>query len=396
VARIEILTVGDELVEGRLTDTNAGAMSTRLADAGLAVTRHTSVGDDIAEMVSVLREIAGRADALLISGGLGPTTDDLTTEAVAIAFDHPLVRRRQAVAHLETFFARRDRPMTPNNLKQADLPEGAALIPNPRGTAVGFHLDAGRCRLYSMPGVPREMEGMLEDTVLPDLLSRLPGDPPRVATLKLFGLGESDAGHRLDGLGGELPAGVQLVVQYRATFPEIHIRLVLRGAGNDVLAALAGDARARLGRHVFAVGGARCDTTLAEVTAADLAEAGATVAVADGFAGGRAAGMLAAARPEAVAGALVAGDTGRLARMLEVDEAAGPVMFATRAAERLAASHGAVVLASPEGAPRIAVVGPGGESLTRDLVFPFDAPRMRTLSAWACLELVRRMLGERV
>ncbi len=396
MARIEILTVGDELVEGRLTDTNAGAMSTRLADAGLAVTRHTSVGDDISEMISVLREITGRADALLISGGLGPTTDDLTTEAVAIAFDHLLVRHPEAVAHMEAFFARRDRPMTPNNLKQADLPEGAALIPNPRGTAVGFHLDAGRCRLYSMPGVPREMEGMLEDTVLPDLLSRLPGDPPRVATLKLFGIGESDAGHRLDGLGGELPSGARLVVQYRATFPEIHIRLVLRGADNDALVALAGDARARLGRHVFVVGGAHCDTTLAEVVAARLAEAGATVAVADGFGGGRAAGMLAAARPETVAGALVASDADRLIRMLELDGGSPPETVAACAAERLGASYGAAVLASPEGVPRIAVVGPGGESLTRDLVFPFDAPRMRTLSAWACLELVRRILGTRV
>ncbi len=393
MARIEVLTVGDELVEGRLTDTNAGVMSTRLADAGLAVGRHTSVGDDLGEMVSVLREIAGRADAVLISGGLGPTTDDLTTEAVARAFDRRLVRHPVAVAHIEAFFARRDRPMTPNNLKQADLPESAVLIPNPRGTAVGFHLDAGRCRLYSMPGVPREMEGMLDDTVLPDLLTRLPGDPPRVATLKLFGIGESDAGHRLDGLGGDLPSGARLVVQYRATFPEIHIRLVLRGGTQDTLAALVDNVRTRIGHHVFAVGGARCETTLAEIVAAALAETGATVAIADAFAGGRAAGMLAAARPETVAGAMVAGDAGRLTRMLDLDREPAPVTVAARAAERLAASHGAAVLQGPDGAPGIAVIGPRGAALTRDLVFPFDTPRMRTLSAWACLELLRRLLG---
>lgn len=390
MARIEILTVGDELVEGRLTDTNAGTMSERLADAGLAVARHTSVGDDLDELVVVLREIAGRSDALLISGGLGPTTDDLTTEGVARAFGRPLLRYPEAVAHLEGFFAARGRPMAPNNLKQADLPEGAALIPNPRGTAVGFRLDAGSCRLFSMPGVPREMEGMLDEAVLPDLLSRLPGEAPRIATLRLFGLGESDAGHRLDGLGSGLPAGCRLTVQYRASFPEIQVRLVVRGGSQELLDSLAEDAAARLGRHVYARGGARCETTLAEVAAAALHHAGATVAIADAFAGGRAAGMLAAATDgrEVLAGALVAADRARLADVLGAAEDAAE--DAGRAARRLGASLGAAILPDEGGLPVVAVAAPDGPLLERRLELPFDLPRMRVLAAWAALELLRR------
>ncbi len=394
MSRIEILTVGDELVEGRLTDTNAGVMSGRLGDVGLAVVRHTSVGDDVGELVAVLREIAGRADALLISGGLGPTTDDLTTEAVAAAFGRELVRNPEAVAHLEAFFSGRGRPMSPNNLKQADLPDGATLIANPRGTAVGFRLDAGACRLYSMPGVPREMEGMLDDTVIPDLVGRLPGDAPRIATLKLFGLGESDAGHRLEGLGAACSAGSRLTVQYRASFPEIQVRLVLRGGSDDALAALVEHARARLGHHVYAAGGARCDVTLADVTAAALESAGVTVAVADAYAGGRAAGMLAAAPRGAIVlgGALLAPGRGHLARLLE-SSSIDAVSAAARVADRLGTTLGAAIVPDADDVPVIAVASPGGTPLERRLDFPFDRPRMRVIAAWALLALLRRAAG---
>jgi len=146
---------------------------------------------------------------------------------------------------------------------------------------------------------------------------------------------------------------------------------------------------------VFAAGGARCETTLAEVVAESLVETGATIALADGFAGGRAAGMLAAARPETVAGALVAADDDRLAHMLELDGDPEPNAVAAQVARRLGASHGAAILAGSDGAPRLAVAGPDGNAISRDLVFPFDRPRMRTLAAWACLELLRRALGAR-
>jgi len=150
--RIEILTIGDELIEGRLVDTNAGELSAKLTDLGFRATEHRSVGDDMDGMVEALRTSAGRADAVLVSGGLGPTGDDLTAAAAAAAFGLEIERSAEALEHTSRFFTERGREMPPTNEKQADLPAGCTILPNPEGTAVGFRLDVGSCRLYFMPG----------------------------------------------------------------------------------------------------------------------------------------------------------------------------------------------------------------------------------------------------
>jgi molybdenum cofactor synthesis domain-containing protein len=358
-------------------------MSERLADAGFEVARHTSVGDDLDELVDVLREIAERADAALVSGGLGPTSDDRTAAAAADAFDLALGRHVVAYAHTEHFFSSRGREMPAANAKQADLPEGCALLPNPNGTACGFQLDADRCRFYFVPGVPREMRPMVTDDILPDLAERHQSDPPRIATLKVFGLGESDVAQRLEGDGPLEATAGRLTVQYRASFPEVHVRLVLRDGYDDALAALRDEAHRRLGRHVFAVGGARCEKGFADVVVAELVQAKATLAVAEDLTAGGVGALLAEA-PDAAT--VVLG--GELHVAFE-DSAPG---LASDVRQRHGATLGVAVLPGPEPDGFRAAVSTAAGAQERALRFPVGPDRLRRLSAYVALTLVRRAL----
>lgn len=382
MASIEIVTVGDELVEGRLIDTNSAHISDCLVSAGLTVVRHTSVPDDQDSIVTVLRDAASRADALVVSGGLGPTTDDLTARAAAAAFGLPIAQHPEALEHVERFFLLRGRTMPPNNRQQADLPAGCALIPNPNGTAVGFSVQSESCWCAFLPGVPRELEEMLHTTVLPELLQRFEADPPQIATLKLFGLGESDVGHRLDGIESIIGTATDLVVQYRASFPEIHVRFRLHGDRSAAdLEAVVEEARRRLGPPVYAVGDARCDTTFAEVAARALRAADATVAFAEGLTAGRTISLF------AVDETLMAPIAGAEVVPFGPDEA---LNRAWGVRSRFDTTFGCAVTGSPDdGLIRVAIAGPEDHS-QKDLRFPIDADRLRTLAAHVAIARLLR------
>ena len=403
--RIEILTIGDELIDGRLVDTNAGELSARLTDLGFRATEHRSVGDDMDGMIEALRTAADRADAVLVSGGLGPTGDDLTAVAAAAAFGLEIERSTEALEHTRRFFTERGRDMPPNNEKQADLPAGCTILPNPEGTAVGFRLDAGPCRLYFMPGVPRELRRMAEESVLPDLKDRLPATPPMVATLKLFGKGESEVAHLLDGIESWVPGGTDLLVQYRATFPEIHVRLVVEGHDHSAAAAvlddLVEDARQRLGHHVFAIGGPRLDTDYPAFAATTLIDAGMTIAAAEIASAGAVARMLGSSKPgrRCLRGSLVAADLYVLKDQLQpAGESAEAVAEAVRL--RFGSSIGVVTFGSAEGAGddrpgtlTVAASGPEGTQM-RQLYFPIDHDRFQRLAAYAALRLAVKVVNE--
>ena len=396
--RIEILTIGDELIEGRLVDTNAFELSAKLTDMGFRVTEHRSVGDDMDGMVEALRTAAGRADAVLVSGGLGPTGDDLTAAAAARAFGLEIERSSEALEHTRLFFTERGREMPPTNEKQADLPAGCTILPNLEGTAVGFRLDSGACRLYFMPGVPREIRRMADESALPDIAGRLTATPQTVATLKIFGRGESEVAQLLEGIEDGLPDELGLVVQYRATFPEIHLRLVVEGpdrsAAAAVLERLVEDARQRLGRHVFAVAGPRLDIDFPTFVATTMTENGMTLAAAEIASCGAVARMLGASEHgrRCLRGSLVAGDFEVLGNQLDLEgESAEEAAEAVRA--RFGASIGISTLGSAQdgrgsrpGALTVAAAGPGGVQ-TRELYFPIDSDRFQRLAAYAALKL---------
>ncbi|CAN5288861.1 competence/damage-inducible protein A [soil metagenome] len=169
--RAELVAVGSELLLGESVDTNSAWISARLAEIGVDVYRHTTVGDNVGRMVDVLGEALARSDAVIVTGGLGPTQDDLTRHAVARLAGVDLRRHDEIVDHLGAYFARVGRRLTDNNLAQADLPAGARVI-DPVGTAPGFAVEVGGAVVYCLPGVPREMEAMIADDVVPELAAR--------------------------------------------------------------------------------------------------------------------------------------------------------------------------------------------------------------------------------
>ena len=198
--RGEIIAIGDELTTGVRLDTNSQWVAQQLGDLGVDVLFHTAVGDELAPMVQVLRMAAQRADVVVCTGGLGPTADDLTREALAACAGVSLVQNDEALAHIRSLYARRKRPMPERNIVQAMFPIGSRVIDNPHGTAPGIDLDlpkepGGVSRFFALPGVPAEMKEMFSATVAPAILEMIPPAQRRVIRhrrLKCFGVGESD------------------------------------------------------------------------------------------------------------------------------------------------------------------------------------------------------------
>ncbi|MEE4264062.1 MAG: competence/damage-inducible protein A [Desulfobacteraceae bacterium] len=230
----EILATGDEIRTGALVDSNSAYIARRLEEAGVEVVRHSSVGDDPDALVSILDEIACRADIAIVTGGLGPTDDDLTAAAAASSAGVELVLDPRALDSVETIFKARQWTLSPANKKQALLPTGANCLINPVGTAPGFQLKIERCQMFFLPGVPFEMRQMLTTEVLPRLI-QLQGRARGVRltkTLSTFGLGESATAEHLEGFGDRFP---HIKLGFRAKFPEIHVKLYGSGPDEDEL-----------------------------------------------------------------------------------------------------------------------------------------------------------------
>src|SRR5437879_3318618 len=199
--RIEIICTGDEVLTGRIVNTNFSYMTQRLEDVGLSVKWETTVGDDRESLLHAFKQAGERADAVIVNGGLGPTVDDLSQEIAAQAAGVELVLSEDWLTRMEDFFSRRSRVMPPNNRKQAMLPATAEMIDNPIGTACGFAVDIGKARFFFTPGVPRELKRMLEEQVIPRLLAR--SGLSTTIHLKRFhsyGLGESHVDSLLTGV----------------------------------------------------------------------------------------------------------------------------------------------------------------------------------------------------
>jgi nicotinamide-nucleotide amidase len=281
----EIFSQGDEIITGEIADTNSAWLSRELTALGFDVTRHTAVGDRLEALVDLLREIAGRADLCICTGGLGPTCDDLTADAVSQAFGPPLELDEDALAQVEAYFMRFGRAMPEVNKKQALLPRGSERLDNLWGTAPGFALTAGRCRFVFMPGVPGEMKAMFRRWVEPDLRRRFLLFPARLVVLNTVGLGESSLQERLDRIA--LPPEVKL--GFRAGGPENRVKLLFPAnfpeTELDDIVKRAADA---IGDAVFSVGGAEeAENDLASVVGRELAARQATLYVVETISGGK-------------------------------------------------------------------------------------------------------------
>lgn len=276
----EILSTGDEIRTGSLVDTNSAFLAQEIEAMGLRVSRHTTVGDDLDELSDILKEIGNRADIAVVTGGLGPTSDDLTADAAARAADVALALDPEALRQIEAFFKRIDRPMTDINRKQAMFPEQAVRIDNPIGSAPGFHLIIGKCRFFFLPGVPVEMKRMFRESVCREIDRMLGAAHPRrmITTLSTFGYGESMAAEKLKGFEKEFP---DIRLGYRAKFPEVQIKFYLQGDDPEAIenrSRLAGEwVRRRLGNRIFSETG----ESIAQVIGKLLVAKGATLAIAE-------------------------------------------------------------------------------------------------------------------
>lgn len=219
---VEMLSTGDEVLHGQIVDTNAAWLADFFFNQGLPLTRRNTVGDDLDSLVTVLRERSEQADVLIVNGGLGPTSDDLSALAAATAKGEGLILHEAWLETMTRFFAVRGRPMAASNRKQAEIPASAEMINNPVGTACGFAVQLNRCLMFFTPGVPSEFKVMVEQEILPRLRERFPlSAPPLCLRLTTFGRSESDLAQSLDPL--ELPPGV--VMGYRSSMPIIELKL---------------------------------------------------------------------------------------------------------------------------------------------------------------------------
>jgi len=289
--KAEIISVGTELTTGRNLDTNAQWLSRRLAEVGIPVGFHTTVADDRADNVAVLRTAVARAGLVIVTGGLGPTLDDLTREVLADAAGVGMVFHQPSYDAITALFARRNRPMPERNRVQALLPEGAEPIPNENGTAPGVWMTIGTSLVAALPGVPREMKPMFEAFVRPRLVAGGYGSGVLVEhRINAFGAGES----HIESMLGDLTArGRDPEVGITASGAVISLRIVARGSDeSDALRKIEPTARAiveRLGTLVYGTG----DEELHHVVMKLLAEQKVTVATAESITAGQLAQSLA-------------------------------------------------------------------------------------------------------
>jgi nicotinamide-nucleotide amidase len=411
--RAEILTIGDELLRGEIVDTNKSFLSERLLSLDIETRHHTSVGDDPDDMIDAFRRAAERSDYVLVSGGLGPTRDDLTAETLAKAFGRPLALDEEALETIRAFFRGVGREMTPNNASQAYFPEGAELLPNPIGTAPGFLVvERGTC-FFCMPGVPRELHRMLDEQVLPRIAERHGGGRVvRSALLRTFGMGEST----LDAELADIAASGDVSLGFRTSFPDNYLRPLARADSAEEadasLARVCAAIRERLGSLVYGEG----DESLDAVVGRLLRQQRKTICVAESCTGGLIAERI-TETPGSSAyflGAVVAYANSAKASLLGVSEAllaeygavSEPVAraLAEGARERFGADFGVATtgISGPDGGTPGKPVGTVYVALAREagthcehFIFPLDRTRHRQLTAQIGLDWLRRaLLGE--
>jgi nicotinamide-nucleotide amidase len=402
-----ILCTGTELTRGELLNSNATWLADALTTLGFEVGVIETVGDDRSRIASALMRLGQDHDVIVCTGGLGPTTDDLTTEVVAGVLGVPLVRDDPSLAKIRARFERAGRTMTPSNEKQADFPRDSAILPNDNGTAPGFSVTIGRALAAFLPGVPNEMKAMFEASVVPKLAG-IARPATHQIRLRTYGLPESTVNDRLRGI--EATHGV--TIGYRARIPEIEVKVLATGEGAEARAVAATTAvRAALGDAVYADG----DTSFPATLLAELGARNATLALAESCTGGLVAELVTdvPGSSRVFLGGVVAYSNAAKSALLGVD----PALIATHGAvseqvaralaEGARARFGATFAGGVTG-----IAGPDGGSVEKPVglvhfavasergtaakAVTFNGGRadVRKRSAYALLALIRRKLAE--
>ncbi|MGA2954298.1 MAG: competence/damage-inducible protein A [Thermodesulfobacteriota bacterium] len=407
--KIEIITIGNELTSGEVVDTNAAYLAEALSEVGLEVIFVTTTGDDPWHIEDALLRSQERADAVIVSGGLGPTKDDITASSAAKALGLPLVLHKEVVESLRKRFAERGMEMPVSNEKQALFPKQAEIIPNPLGTASGFILRRIKKLFIFLPGVPRELEYLTQENVIPFLQKeRKDKFIVRSSTLKVFGYTESAIADLLKDIA---PQSFSAVLAYLPRFPENHVKITVKGnlpaeveENLEKLSQIIGE---KLAGRVIATN----EETLEEIVGRLLQSNQATLAVAESCTGGLVTHRL----------TQIPGSSAYLERGIVVYSNAAKVQM-LQVPESLIAAHGAV---SAEVAEKMAegvrrasnttlglgisgIAGPGGASeekpvgtvfialaspkgtVSKKYQFSGDRNQVKTISAYTGIDWVRR------
>jgi nicotinamide-nucleotide amidase len=414
--RVEIVAIGTELLLGQIADTNSQWLGEKLAANGIGSHFHQHVGDNHERIVSALRIALGRADAVIICGGLGPTQDDITRAAVAEIMGVSLVREDYLATRIEEMFTARGRTMAQNNLLQADVPEGATVIDQVRGTAPGLICPVGTQVIYAVPGVPYEMSEMFERAILPDLVarSRALGEKNVIASrvLRTWGAGESALAEAVDSRFDELEASDRVTIAFLASGIEgIKVRLTARGDDEAHAQSLLASEEATVRGLIDAVFGDVIfgvdDETMEDAVASRLVARGLTLGLAESVTGGLIASRLVnvAGASQWFRGGLVSYASDTKFSLLGVTP--GPVVSASateemaRGARTLLGSDVAVSVTGVAGpdeqdgqVPGTVFVGIAlGDTVTHvSLRLPGDRARVRTYAAISALDALRKAL----
>ncbi len=407
MASAEIITIGTELLLGHLVDTNTSTIARRLAANGVDVHRETSVGDNVDRIAAAVGEALARADIAICAGGLGPTVDDMTRDAVAAATGRSLQLHEPSLRAIEARFAAYGWKMAPNNRRQALVPEGAIVLDNPNGSAPGFIVDDGRRVAVALPGPPHELQPMLDDATIPWLVRRFALRSIIVTrVLRTLGIGESDLDARIADLFRE-SRNPSIAVLARPGFVDVKITAKAQDAEQAAAlsAPLEAQLRERLGDSIYATD----DGTLEESVVASLRERGWTIALAESCTGGIIASLIAsvAGASDCLRGGVVAYANDAKRDLLGVDpdqlrehgavsEAVARAM-ATGARDRLGATLGLSTTGvagpgggspdKPVGLVYVALAGSDGRVAVRELHLPGGRTVVQRRAAIAALTL---------
>lgn len=403
---VEIVAVGTELLLGQVTNENAAKIGARLAEAGFDVNHSVMVGDNVIREAAVLALAASRSDGVIITGGIGPTQDDLTREALCHAFNLPMRFSDTYAADLRQKWAYSGRTMPESNLRQAEYPEGADLLPNPKGSAPGLALAIDDCLVFAVPGVPEEMEYLVDNEVLPRLLKHS-GETGIVKSrlLRSWGRSESQVGEMLDHL---YRASTNPSIAFLASGGEIKVRVTAKAADVEtaeaMIAPVDAEVRAVLGSNVFGVDDETIETVLARL----LVDANLTIGTAESATGGMIAarltsvpgssqfyrGSVVAYAPDLKKRLLAVGSNQLVSEATALEMAAGArSVLGVDVAVAVVGSAGPEPLEQPAGTMVIAVATPkSARAMTRR--FPGDRERVRTYCTTAALHLVRLAITE--
>lgn len=399
---VEVIAVGTELLLGQIVNSNAATIGAGLAEAGLDAHFQQVVGDNLARVAEAIRLAIDRSDAVVITGGIGPTQDDLTREAVCLATGLEMEFSEEYAQHLREWWEKRGRLMPESNLRQAQHPAGSELLMNPKGTAPGLVVEHGGTLVFCVPGVPAEMEHLVSEEVLPRILARS-GETAVLESLVLrtWGRSESDIADLLDDV---YRSSTNPSLAFLASSGEIKIRISAKAADRATAIALMGpmesEVRSRLGPSVFGTN----DETIERVLLRLLADLGYTIGTAESMTGGLVAAALTSlpGSSAVVRGGLVAYDAELKQRLLGVEDTTSVVtvdvaeQMARGGRELLGAdvvvsvtgSAGPEPLEHPPGTIIIGVSTPQ-HTQARQMRLVGDRERVRTYATTAALHLTR-------